>query len=48
MESPKARDACGEQLLCQSSLGEGEERLLRKQVLLGEVRTKLFESFVFC
>lgn len=27
--------------------GKGK-RLLKKQVLLGEVRTELFESFVFC
>lgn len=51
MASPLARDASLEQLLCQSSLGRGkenEQKLLRMQLLLGEVRRKLLEIFVFC
>lgn len=48
---PGARDASVEQFLFQGSLGEGkqnEQRLLRTQLLLGEVRRELFEVFVFC
>lgn len=48
MEAPGARNASVELSCARVAWRKGKQRLLRWQMLLGEVRRELFESFVFC